>query len=319
MTIEDGDITEAQTDIADAEADGEGTCSLFVAMLGAPNAGKSTLVNALVGAKVAIVTHKVQTTRALTRGIVMDGRTQVVLVDTPGVFAPKRRLDEVMVRTAWGGASDADLICLLIDARRGLDEENARLIAGLRDVAKPRYLVLNKIDLLPRDRLLALVAALNEALPFDETFLLSALTGDGVADLRTALVKAARPGPWFYADDQLSDLPMRQLAAEITREKLMLRVHDELPYQIHVETESWKTLRSGAARVDQTIYVTRDGHKKIVIGAGGATIKAIGAEARAELKAMLDTDVQLFLFVKVRDWLSDPERYTAMGLDYANK
>ncbi|MEM7565798.1 MAG: GTPase Era [Pseudomonadota bacterium] len=295
---------------------GEGTRSLFVAMLGAPNAGKSTLVNALVGAKVAIVTHKVQTTRAITRGIVMDGKTQVVLVDTPGVFAPKRRLDEVMVRTAWGGASDADLVCLLIDARRGLDAENAELIDALRNVAKPRYLVLNKIDLLPRERLLALVAELNEALAFDETFLVSALTGDGVGDLRRALVSAARPGPWFYSDDQLSDLPVRQLAAEVTREKLMLRVHDELPYQIHVETESWKTLRSGAVRVEQTIYVTRDGHKKIVIGAGGATIKAIGAEARAELKALLETDVQLFLFVKVRDWLKDPERYIAMGLDY---
>ena len=299
-----------------AEGEGEGSRSAFVAMLGAPNAGKSTLVNALVGAKVSIVTHKVQTTRALVRGLVVEGDMQIVLVDTPGVFAPKRVLDEAMVRTAWGGAGDADIVCLLVDARRGLDEANTRLIEGLRDVDKPRYLVINKIDTLARPKLLALVATLNEALAFDETFLISALNGDGVGDLRRALVAAAPAGPWHYPGDQLSDLPMRQLAAEVTREKLMTRLHDELPYQIHVETETWKTLRSGAARVEQTIYVTREGHKKIVIGAGGATIKAIGAEARAELRAMLEHDVQLFLFVKVRDWLTDPERYSAMGLEY---
>ena len=297
------------------------TRSLYVAMLGAPNAGKSTLVNALVGAKVSIVTHKVQTTRALVRGIVMEDKTQVVLVDTPGVFAPRkghgRQLDEAMVRTAWGGAGDADLVCLLVDVRRGLDAANGMLVEGLRGIGKPRYLIVNKIDTLPRERLLALVAELNEALAFDETFLVSALDGDGVADLRCALVEVAKPGPWYYPPDQLSDLPMRQLAAEVTREALMTRLHDELPYQIHVETESWKTLRSGAARVEQTIYVTREGHKKIVIGAGGATIKAIGAQARAELKAMVEHDVQLFLFVKVRDWLSDPERYAAMGLEYS--
>jgi GTP-binding protein Era len=264
----------------------------------------------------------VQTTRSIVRGLLVEDQTQLVLVDTPGIFAPSeggktRALDRAMVRNAWGGASDADVICLLIDARRGIDAANARLLADLSEVTgKPRLLVLNKIDLLPRDALLALIAAANERLAFDATFLVSALTGDGVADLRADLVARAKTGPWFYEGDALSDLPMRQLAAEVTREKLMLRLHDELPYQAHVETEGWKELRSGAARIEQTIYVTREGHKKIIIGAKGATIKAIGADARAELKEMLERDVQLFLFVKVRDWLKDPERYAAMGLDY---
>lgn len=295
------------------------TRNLFAAVIGAPNAGKSTLVNALVGAKVSIVTHKVQTTRSLVRGIFMRDDAQIVLLDTPGIFAPSaketRLLDEAMVRTAWGGAGDADLVCLLIDARRGLDEANAALVEGLRRVEKPRFLVLNKIDLLPRERLLALVADFNAALPFDETFLISALNGDGVADLARALAARAKPGPWFYDPDQMSDVPVRQLAAEVTREAILTRLHDELPYQIHVETEAWKTLRSGAARVEQTIYVTREGHKKIVVGAKGATIKAIGAESRRALSQMLEHDVQLFLFVKVRDWLRDPERFQAIGLE----
>lgn len=289
----------------------------FVALIGAPNAGKSTLVNALVGTKVTIVTHKVQTTRALVRGIALAGAAQIVFVDTPGIFKPRRRLDRAMVTTAWGGAKDADLVAMLIDARRGIDEEAEAILAGLAEVRQPKILVLNKIDLVRRDTLLALAADANARAAIERTFMVSALTGDGVQDLLGFLAGAVPAGPWHYPEDQVSDLPLRQLAAEVTREKLMMRLHDELPYEAHVETEQWKDVKGGAVRIEQTIYVERDSQKKIVIGQGGATIKAISTAARQEIAEMVERPVHLFLFVKVRGaWADDPERYREMGLDF---
>jgi GTP-binding protein Era len=289
----------------------------FVALIGAPNAGKSTLVNALVGTKVTIVTHKVQTTRALVRGIALAGAAQIVFVDTPGIFKPRRRLDRAMVTTAWGGAKDADLVAMLIDARRGIDEEAEAILAGLGEVRQPKILVLNKIDLVRRDTLLALAADSNARARFERTFMVSALTGDGVQDLLGYLAGTVPFGPWHYPEDQVSDLPLRQLAAEVTREKLMMRLHDELPYEAHVETEQWKDLKGGAVRIEQTIYVERDSQKKIVIGQGGATIKAISSAARQEIAEIVERPVHLFLFVKVRGaWADDPERYREMGLDF---
>jgi len=289
----------------------------FVALIGAPNVGKSTLVNALVGAKVTIVTPKVQTTRALVRGIAMEGPAQIVLVDTPGIFAPRRRLDRAMVTTAWAGAHDADLVCALIDARRGLDEDAGALFARLADVRQPKVLVINKVDTVDKPSLLALAARANEALAFAATFMVSALNGSGVADLKHHLAQAVPEGPWLFPEDQIADAPSRSLAAEITREKLFLRLHQELPYQLTVETESWKDLRDGAVRIEQTIYVERESQRKIVLGAGGRTIKAIGAEARKELAGLFERPVHLFLFVKVREgWGDDPERYREMGLEF---
>ncbi|WP_420393055.1 GTPase Era [Acuticoccus sp.] len=289
----------------------------YVALIGAPNAGKSTLVNALVGAKVSIVTHKVQTTRAVVRGIVMAGDAQVILVDTPGIFAPRRRLDRAMVRTAWMHAADADRVCLLLDARRGIDEANAAILEELTLVRLPKTLVLTKIDLVEPPRLLALTKKANEATVFGDTFMLSALNGDGVADLSRHLAASVPKGPWLYPADQISDVPMRQLAAEITREQLTLRLHDELPYSATVETETWKGLRDGSARIEQAIFVEREGQKKIVLGEKGRTVRAISMAAREEIAKMVGAPVHLFLFVKVRPrWTDDPERYREMGLDY---
>jgi len=296
---------------------GETTRCGFVALLGAPNAGKSTLVNRLVGTKVTIVSRKVQTTRSLIRGIVMAGPSQLVLVDTPGIFEPRRRLDRAMVDTAWGGARDADIVAFMVDATRGLDSEAQALVEGLAAIAKPRIALINKIDAVPREKLLALAAAVNEAGSFDSIFMISALTGDGVEDVRRHLAATVPAGPWLYPEDEVSDLPLRRLAAEITREKLFERLHQELPYQATVETDSWKDGDDGSARIDQTVYVTRESHKKIVIGKGGQSIKAISTAARLELQEMVERKVHLFLFVKVREkWIDDPERYREMGIDF---
>jgi GTP-binding protein Era len=297
--------------------DNPGTRCGFIALIGAPNAGKSTLINALVGAKVSIVSRKVQTTRALVRGIAIVGEAQLVLMDTPGIFVPKRRLDRAMVTTAWGGASDADIVVLLIDARKGVDDEAASILGKLAEVRQPKVLVLNKVDVADKPALLALAQKIGAQAKFDATFMLSALTGDGVDDLKKWLAEHSPIGPWHYPEDQISDAPMRALAAEITREKLFNRLHQELPYQATVETESWKELRGGDVRIEQTIYVERESQRKIVLGKGGATIKAIGAEARKEIAEMTEQKVHLFLFVKVREgWGDDPERYRAMGIEF---
>ncbi len=289
----------------------------FVALIGATNVGKSTLVNALVGTKVAIVSHKVQTTRTQVRGIAIEDGAQLIFVDTPGIFAPKRRLDRAMVTTAWAGAHDADVACLLVDAKRGLDEETSAIIERLAEVQGPRVAILNKIDLVEKPTLLTLAKKLNARVALEATFMTSALTGDGVADLRGWLAARVPEGPWHYPEDQVTDVPMRQLAAEITREKVYERLHQELPYQSTVETEIWKELRDGAVRIEQTIYVERESQRKIVLGKGGATIKAIGADARREIAVALERPVHLFLFVKVRDnWGNDPERFREMGLEF---
>ena len=289
----------------------------FVALIGAPNAGKSTLLNALVGSKVTIVSHKVQTTRALIRGITIVDRSQLIFVDTPGIFAPKRRLDRAMVTTAWSGAHEADLVGVLIDVRKGLDEENEAILERLADVKGPAILILNKVDVVAKEALLTLTKAANEKARFETTFMVSALTGDGVADLKRWLAEHVAPGPWHYPPDQMSDAPMRQLAAEITREKLFERLHQELPYHSTVETEQWKDLRGNAVRIEQTIYVERESQRKIVLGKGGATIKAIGEASRREIEKITEGKVHLFLFVKVREgWGDDPERYRAMGLEF---
>ena len=289
----------------------------YVALIGAPNAGKSTLLNAVVGAKVSIVSRKVQTTRSIVRGIALHGAAQIVFVDTPGIFAPKRRLDRAMVASAWAGVTDADAVALLIDARKGFDGETQAIVARLASIRKPKVLVINKIDTVENTALLGLAKRINEALAFDDTFMISATRGHGVAHLLEKLAATMPPGPWLYPEDQVSDAPLRALAAEITREKIFERLHDELPYQSTVETESWKDQPDGSARVEQTIYVMREGHKKIVIGEGGRTIKAIGSAARKEIMEAAETKVHLFLFVKVREnWENDPERYRAMGLDF---
>ncbi|MGY6707428.1 MAG: GTPase Era [Rhizobiaceae bacterium] len=293
------------------------TRSGFVALIGAPNAGKSTLLNQLVGAKVSIVTHKVQTTRAIVRGIATHEQAQIVFIDTPGIFRPKRRLDRAMVTTAWGGAKDADIVLVLIDAERGLKGDAEAMLDSLKDVRQPKILVLNKIDRVKREALLALTAQANEIVDFDRTFMISALTGSGCKDLLTYLAEALPEGPWYYPEDQLSDLPMRQLAAEITREKLYLRLHQELPYSSHIETEKWEERKDGSVKIDQVIYVERDSQKKIVLGHKGETIRAIGQAAREELAGILEQKVHLFLFVKVREnWGDDPERYREMGLEF---
>ena len=299
-----------------AQAGGETRCG-FIALIGAPNAGKSTLLNALVGAKISIVSHKVQTTRLLVRGIAVEDRSQLIFVDTPGIFAPKRRLDRAMVTSAWSGAHDADLVGVLIDARKGIDEEAGVILERLAEVGGKKILLLNKIDLVEKDVLLALAQEANRRAAFDATFMISALSGNGVADVKTWLAANVPFGPWHYPPDQMSDAPMRQLAAEITREKLYHRLHQELPYQSTVETESWKELKDGSVRIEQTIFVERESQRKIVLGKGGQTIKAIGAQARKEIAEMTDGPVHLFLFVKVREgWGDDPERYREMGLEF---
>jgi GTP-binding protein Era len=298
-------------------APGEDTRCGFVALIGAPNAGKSTLLNALVGSKVTIVSHKVQTTRALIRGIAVHEQSQLIFVDTPGIFSPKRRLDRAMVTTAWSGAHEADLVGVLIDARKGLEEENEAILARLAEVKAPKLLILNKVDLVAKEALLKLAQDANAKAKFEATFMVSALTGDGVNDLKMWLAAHVPPGPWLYPPDQMSDAPLRQLAAEITREKLFERLHQELPYHSTVETEQWKELRKGDIRIEQTIYVERESQRKIVLGKNGQTIKAIGEAARKEIAEIAEAKVHLFLFVKVREgWGEDPERYRAMGLEF---
>jgi len=289
----------------------------FVALIGAPNVGKSTLINALVGTKVSIVTPKAQTTRTLIRGIAIEGSAQIILVDTPGIFAPRRRLDRAMVGSAWGGAKDADIAALVVDSRKGIEDEDDAVIRGLAEVRAPKLLVLNKVDVVAKPALLALTQALNERATFAATFMISALTGNGVADLKRWLGANVPAGPWLYPEDQIADAPLRQLAAEITREKLYLRLHQELPYQSTVETEVWKELKDGSVRIEQTIYVERESQRKIVLGKGGQTIRAIGAAARTDIVAAIEQPAHLFLFVKVREgWGDDPERYREMGLEF---
>ena len=289
----------------------------FVALIGAPNVGKSTLVNALVGSKVTIVSRKVQTTRALIRGIVIEDGAQIILVDTPGIFSPKRRLDRAMVSTAWSGAHDADLVCVLLDAKSGIDDEADAILKKVERVDHEKILVLNKIDLVAREKLLALAKAANERLAFAQTFMISALSGDGVSDLRHALADMVPAGPFLYPEDQMSDAPMRHLAAEITREKIYRQLHQELPYQSTVETDSWTERKDNSIRIEQTIFVERESQRKIVLGKGGATIKAIGAESRKEIAEITGVPVHLFLFVKVREnWGDDPDRYREMGLEF---
>jgi GTP-binding protein Era len=289
----------------------------FVAVIGAPNVGKSTLVNALVGGKVTIVSPKVQTTRSLVRGITLEGRSQLIFVDTPGLFAPRRRLERAMVTSAWSGAQDADVALLVVDAKRGLDADTGAILDRLAGLPARKALVLNKVDLVAKPALLVLAQAANARLAFAATFMISALSGDGVADLKTWLAGEAPEGPWLYPEDQMSDAPMRSLAAEITREKLFLRLHQELPYRSTVETEAWKEQPDGSVRIEQTIYVERESQRKIVLGKGGQTIKAIGSDARKEIAELIGQPVHLFLFVKIReDWADDPERYREMGLEF---
>jgi GTPase len=305
--------------MSESEGTSAGTRSGFVALIGAPNAGKSTLVNQLVGAKVSIVTHKVQTTRAIVRGIATHENAQIVFVDTPGIFRPRRRLDKAMVTTAWGGAKDADVIMVLIDAERGIKGDAETILENLADVRQPKILILNKVDRVKPEQLLTLTAEANKRVEFVRTFMISALTGSGCRDLLDYLAATLPEGPWYYPEDQISDLPMRQLAAEITREKLYLRLHQELPYSSHIETEKWEEKKDGSVRIEQVIYVERDSQKKIVLGHKGETIRAIGQAARKEIGEILEQPVHLFLFVKVREnWGDDPERYREMGLDFPN-
>ncbi|MEI4232460.1 GTPase Era [Roseovarius sp. D22-M7] len=291
----------------------------FIALIGEPNAGKSTLLNRMVGAKVSIVTHKVQTTRARIRGVAMEGDSQLVFVDTPGLFQPRRRLDRAMVAAAWGGAADADIVVLLIEAHRGITEGVGRILDTLGEVThgRPVALAINKIDRVEAPVLLALTREMNARFAFERTFLISAEKGHGTGDLRAWLAQAVPEGPWLFPEDQIADLPMRMIAAEMTREKLTLRLHQELPYQMTVETENWTDRKDGSARVDQVVYVIRDGHKGIVLGNRGETIKAVSKAAREELEAFLGRRVHLFLQVKVRSgWMDDAERYSEMGLDF---
>jgi len=297
----------------------DGTRSGFVAILGVPNAGKSTLTNALVGAKVAIVTPKVQTTRTRILGIVIEGASQLVFVDTPGIFAPKRRLDRAMVAAAWSGAADADLVAVLIDSKLGIDAPTRAILDGLVKAGRKAVAVLNKIDLVPHARLLGLAAELNAVGIFTDIFMVSALTGDGVDDLRRHFAAALPEGPWLYPEDQLSDINDRLMAAEVTREKLFLQLRQELPYHLTVETERWQELDDGSVRIEQLVYVRRDSQKAIVIGRGGQMLRSIGQAAREDLKKILGREVHLFIFVKVReDWPDDPERYNAMGLEFGD-
>ncbi|MGD9865433.1 MAG: GTPase Era [Pseudodonghicola sp.] len=291
----------------------------FVALIGEPNAGKSTLTNAMVGAKVSIVTHKVQTTRARIRGVALEGEAQIVFVDTPGLFQPRRRLDRAMVAAAWGGAADADVVVLMVEAHRGVTPGVERILEGLADIGKGRKvaLAINKIDRVKAEVLLGLSKDLNDRYAFAETFMISAEKGYGVADLRKWLAEQLPEHPWLYPEDQIADLPMRMIAAEMTREKLTLRLHQELPYQLTVETENWEERKDGSARIDQVVYVMREGHKGIVLGHKGETIKAISKAAREELEEFLGRKVHLFVQVKVRpNWLEEAERYSEMGLEF---
>lgn len=298
----------------------------FAAIIGAPNAGKSTLVNRLVGAKVSIVTHKIQTTRAQLRGIAIKDQTQVILIDTPGIFDPKRRLDHAMVDAAWSGADDADMTVLVVDsvswAKRpdriaAPDSELVLILKRLSERKRPKVLALNKVDAVPRESLLELATVFDQTKVFSDIFMISALDGDGVEDLFDRIARAMPSSPWLYPEDQVADVPMRLMAAEVTREKLFLRLHQELPYASTIATELWEERKDGSVRIEQTIYVERNSQKSIVLGKGGRTIKSIGAEARQELQQMLDRKVHLFLFVKVREnWSQDPQRYQEIGLEF---
>ncbi len=289
----------------------------YAALIGAPNAGKSTLLNALVGAKIAIVTHKVQTTRTRITAIALQDAAQIIFIDTPGIFAPRRRLDRAMVEAAWAGAGDSDVVVVLVDARKGITDEVKAILNGLKAIKRPVWLALNKIDTVRKDVLLALSIRLAELYDFANIYMISALSGDGVEDLKSAMAGAMPRGPWLYPADQIADLPQRLLAAEVTREKIFLRLHKELPYHSTVETESWKRQKDGSIRIQQVIYVERGSQKMIVLGKGGRSIREIGRLAREELSEMLDTKVHLFLFVKVRSgWGDDPERYAGMGLNF---
>ena len=307
----------AENDMASPVAARDTRCS-FIAVIGAPNAGKSTLVNQLVGTKVTIVSRKVQTTRIPVRGIVISGNSQLVFLDTPGIFRPRRRLDRAMVEAAWAGALDADAVVLLVDALKGLDEDVERVLQRLAASHAAKVLVLNKVDRLQdKKTLLDLAQALTSRVAFDRVFMVSALNGSGTEDLKTYLAETAPQGPWHYPEDEISDLSARKLAAEITREKIYERLHDELPYAVTVETTDWKTHKDGSARVEQTIFVERESQRMIVLGKGGATIKQISMDARGELSRLLEHPVHLFLFVKVREsWADDPERYREMGLEF---
>jgi GTPase len=301
----------------EASVGGAQTQCGFIALIGAPNVGKSTLINALVGSKIAIVSHKVQTTRSLLRGIVIADGSQLVFIDTPGIFAPKRRLDRAMVVNAWAGTHDADIAAVVIDAKRGIDEEAQAIFEQLAGVRQPKILLINKIDLVDKSVLLRIAKAASEHVAFAATFMISALTGDGVADVRNWLAARVPQGPWHYPEDQITDAPLRQLAAEITREKLYSRLHQELPYQSTVETDVWKELEDGSTRIEQTIYVERESQRKIMLGKAGQSIKAIGAQARREIADLVERPVHLFLFVKVRErWGDDPDRYREMGLEF---
>jgi len=299
------------------EPGGAPTSCGYVALIGAPNAGKSTLLNRLVGHKLAIVTPKVQTTRARLLGIAIIGPAQLILVDTPGIFAPRRRLDRAMVAAAWAGMADADEVVLLVDAAHPADPDTRQIIDRLVAGGHRAILALNKIDLVRRDTLLGVADALNRAGCFERIFMISGLNGDGVEDLKQHLASVVPPGPWLFPEDQLSDAPERWLAAEVTREQVFLQLHDELPYAASVETEAWEERRDGSVKIDQVIYVRRPGQRAIVLGDKGSRIKAIGARARGELERMLERRIHLFLFVKVREnWIEDPERYAALRLDY---
>jgi GTP-binding protein Era len=310
-------VEAGQTSSAQAEARRCG----FVAVIGAPNVGKSTLVNAMVGSKVTIVSPKVQTTRTVIRGIAIEDASQLIFVDTPGIFAPRRRLDRAMVAVAWSGAQEADIVALMVDAKRGLDGDTAAILEKLREsltqTRAVKILVVNKVDLVEKPSLFGLVGAANERMKFDATFMVSALSGNGVADVKRWLAAHVPPGPWHYPEDQISDAPMRALAAEITREKIYLRLHQELPYRSTVETDMWKELRDGSVRIEQTIFVERESQRKIVLGKDGQAIRAIGSDARREIAELIEKPVHLFLFVKVREgWADDPARYREMGLEF---
>ena len=291
----------------------------FVALIGEPNAGKSTLLNTMVGSKISIVTHKVQTTRARIRGVALEGESQIVFVDTPGLFKPRRRLDRAMVAAAWSGAADADIVVFMVEAHRGITPGVRAILEELKEMAehRPIALAINKIDRVSSEALLELTEDLNGQLAFAQTFMISASKGYGVGDLKTWLAQSLPEGPWLYPEDQIADLPMRMIAAEITREKLILRLHQELPYQLTVETENWQERKDGSVRIEQVVYVMRDGHKGIILGNKGETIKAVSMTARRELSEMLERTVHLFLQVKVRQgWLEEAQRYSAMGLDF---
>ena len=295
------------------------TRSGFVTLLGATNAGKSTLVNQLVGTKVSIVSHKVQTTRALVRGIITEGDAQIVLVDTPGIFKPRRRLDRAMVSTAWSGAKDADIVLFIVDAERGFAGDAGTILDSLKDSKARNVLVLNKVDRVEPPKLLDLAGYAAQVAKFEKVFMVSALNGSGCKDLVNWLSQALPEGPWFYPEDEISDMPMRSLAAEITREKIYERLHQELPYHSHVETEKWEDMKNGDVRIQQVIYVERDSQRKIVLGHKGETIKAIGQSSRIELGKIFERKVHLFLFVKVREnWGDDPERFREMGLEFGS-